>query len=79
MSLHTSLRLALSTLNRVRAKTPQPIEQVFDFLLSQAEDFIITQDGLNIVVPHILVYYDIITQDNFSIVTQDERFIEAVA
>ena len=79
MGLHTSLRLALSTLNRVRAKTPQPVDQLFDFLLTQAEDFIITQDGLAIVFPHILVYYDLTTQDDFGIVTQDDRMIEAVA
>ena len=79
MSLYTSLRLALSTKNLVRAKTPQPGEQLFDFLLTQAEDFIITQDNLNIVFPHILVFYDILTQDDFVITTQDDRIMKAVA
>lgn len=79
MSLYTSLRLALSTMNRVRAKTPQPVEQVFDFLLTQAEDFIITQDNLNIIVPHVLLYYDLLTQDDLTITTQDDKIIEAVS
>lgn len=80
MSLHTSLRLAISTMSRVREKTPQPLEGVFDFLLTQGGDFIITQDYRQIAISLVqtVVLYDIVTEDGFGIITQDDRIIEAV-
>ena len=79
MSLHTSLRLAISTLTTVRAKTPQPFDESLDLLLTQAGDYIITQDGLFLGVPPALLLYELVTQDDLTIITQSGDIIEVTA
>jgi len=76
MALYTSLRLAIS---QAGYRISKSIEQSLDFLLTQTEDFIVTQDERNIVFSHLVIYSDILTQDDFSIVTQNNRQIKAIS
>lgn len=75
MSLSTRLKLAISALNRFLITTPQPQGDGFDILLTQSEDAIITQSGIFIVRQ--TVQYDLLAQNEFALITQDNRILQA--
>jgi hypothetical protein len=75
MSLVTSLKLAITALNRFIRTTPQSQGDGFDVLLTQAEDAIITQSGIFIVRQ--TLQYDLLSQDDFTLITQDDRIMQA--
>jgi hypothetical protein len=74
MSLITSLKLAITALNRFLITTPQPQGDGFDVLLTQGEDAILTQSGIFIVRQ--TVQYELLTQDEFTLITQDNRILQ---
>lgn len=75
MSLLTRLKLAITALNRFTQPTPQFQGDGFDVLLTQDEDAIITQSGIFIVRQ--TVQYELITQADFTLITQDGRTLQA--
>lgn len=75
MSLSTRLKLAITALNRFLKTTPQLQGDGFDVLLTQDEDAIITQNGIYIVRQ--TLQYDLSSQDDFTVVTQDGRILQA--
>lgn len=75
MSLITSLKLAITAINRRLGVAPQPQGDGFDVLLTQSEDAIIAQDGRFIVRQTVL--YELETQDGLTLLTQDDRVLVA--
>jgi len=74
MSLITSLRLAITALNSFIRTAPQSQGDGFDILLTQYEDAIITQSGIFIVRQ--TLQYDLLSQDDFTLITQDNRILQ---
>lgn len=77
MSLRTRLGLTLSSISKLKSKAPTPIVEVFDFLLTQSDDFIVTQSNDFIGLSLYMDLYDLTTQDDFTIITQNEMIIGA--
>lgn len=75
MSLRTLLKLAITALNRTNLESPQNWGDGFDVLLTQSEDAIITQNEIYIVRQ--TLQYELLSQDGFTIVTQNEQVIQA--
>jgi hypothetical protein len=75
MSLVTRLKLAITALNRFIRTTPQSQGDGFDVLLTQSEDAIITQSGIFIVRQ--TLQYDLLSQNDFTLITQDGRIMQA--
>jgi hypothetical protein len=75
MSLVTRLKLAITALNRFIRTTPQSQGDGFDVLLTQSEDAIITQSGIFIVRQ--TLQYDLLSQSDFTLITQDGRIMQA--
>ena len=74
MSLRVHLGLAISTVNRANKATPQLPLTGFDILLTQADDAIITQSGIFLVRQ--IEQRNIVTQDGFIIIAQDNRTLQ---
>lgn len=75
MSLLTRLKLAITALNRFTQPAPQILGDGFDVLLTQDEDAIITQSGIFLVRQ--TVQYELLTQSDFTLITQDGRTLQA--
>jgi hypothetical protein len=75
MSLVTGLKLAITALNRFIRTTPQSQGDGFDVLLTQSEDAIITQSSIFIVRQ--TLQYDLLSQSDFTLITQDGRIMQA--
>ena len=75
MSLVTRLKLAITALNRFIRTTPQSQGDGFDVLLTQSEDAIITQSSIFIVRQ--TLQYDLLSQSDFTLITQDGRIMQA--
>ena len=74
MSLITRLKLSITAINRFLQRAPQSQGDGFDVLLTQTGDAIITQSGIFIVRQ--TLQYDVLTEDGFIILTQDNRTLQ---
>jgi len=75
MSLKTSLDLVITALRQQRLESPQNFGDGFDVLLTQDEDAIITQN--NIYIVRQTLQYELLSQNDFTIVTQNGQVIQA--
>jgi hypothetical protein len=75
MSLVTGLKLAITALNRFIRTTPQLQGEGFDVLLTQDDNAIITQNSIFIVRQ--TLQYDLLSQNDFTLITQDGRIMQA--
>jgi hypothetical protein len=74
MTLRAQLRLAITAVNRFIRTTPQSQGDGFDVLLTQSEDAIITQNSIFIVRQ--TLQYDLLSQNDFTLITQDGRIMQ---
>ena len=74
MSLITRLSLAITAINRFITAAPQLQGDGFDVLLTQDDNAIITQNSIFIVRQ--TLQYELLSQNDFTVVTQDGRILQ---